>query len=278
MKKLFAMLLMLCLLFSCAQAEEIQGAETFTLGEKGLVDLDGDGGMESVTLKMEGVPGEEYLALYLFGADGSFYSYEMYVMQLMEAFALDIDGDGLKELFVVCDFYSDDYVTYCFHYTEAQGMTALQFAGIDRYGDGSPYVDGGYGRITAVNGNCVSLVGSQDVLGTWMAGRDFALENGRFELVEGMYSFITDEEDWEYRPLILKQELRVTLEGGGEATLPAGEELLPLRSDRESTVDLIARDGQEYSVQIDFNDETGWGWFVNGIYEEDLFEYVPYAD
>ena len=224
MKKLIAALLALCLLYIPAFADEWANAQYLEPDIKNEIDLDGDGAMETVILKREGVEGEEYISLYLFGADGSFHSYDLYVLWLEEAFAADINGDGLLELFISCDFYSDDYVTYCFNYTDAGGLTALQFAGIDRYGDGEPYTDGGYGKITGMNGSTVALTGSQDVLGTWMASREFHLENGRFELAEGMYMFKTAESDWTDRPLILMQDITVTADGQ-PLPLKAGDKL-----------------------------------------------------
>ena len=278
MKKIFALLMVLCLLSMPAFADEWAGVEYLYADTKNEIDLDGDGANETVIIKQEGVEGEEYIALYIFGADGSFHSYDMYVMWLENALAKDIDGDGVKEIFISCDYYSDDYVTYCFNYTDAEGLSALQFAGIDRYGDGEPYTDGGYGKIEHIYNSTIRLTGSQDVLGTWMAAKEFTLVDGRFELAEGMYMFETAESDWIDRPLILRQDIEVTAEDGSKLPLKAGEKLLPVASDRETFALMTTEGGRTFNFDIEFNDETGWGWFVNGIYEEDLFEYVPYAD
>ena len=278
MKRIFAMCMALMMVCSGAFAHEaIPGAEYLQSDIKNQIDLDNDGAPETIILKMEGVEGEESICLYLFGADGSFYEYDLYAMWLDQAFALDINGDGLKELFISCDFYSDDYVTYCFNYSEDAGMTALPFANIDRYSDGEAYSDAGYGRITGNYGSTITLTGCQDVLGSWMAGREFTLTDGRFDLAEGMYMFDISDSDWEDRPLILKQDLTVT-DAGQSLPLKAGEKLLPVASDRESFVILETQGGRSFTAEIQFNEDYGWGWFVNGIYEEDLFEYVPYAD
>lgn len=278
MKKLLAMLLALCLLCPAALAAAPEGAVSIPYGEKTHIDLDGDGAPESVTLKMDGVPGEEYLALYLFGADGSFHEYAMYVYFMEGAWAADIDGDGLTELMIESDFYSDDYVTYCFRYTEDGGLVNVPFAGLDRFGEAEPLSDGGYGKITAIRGSTLTLTGSQDVLGTWMAARDFTLSGDHFALADGPFIFETGEEDWEYRPLILAQPLEAMLADGSIGVFPAGEKFLPVESDRESYAILTTRDGIECSVQIARNAETGWGYLVNGAADEEIFEYMPYAD
>lgn len=275
MKKWILLVLALCLLISPALALD---ADSFVMNEKNYVDLDGDNADETVILEFEGPEGEEYLALYLFGADGSFYTHEMYVSRLMDVFTRDIDGNGLQELFIVCDYYSDDYVTFCFNYDEKGGMNVLQFSGLDRQGYGALYADSGYGRVTKVEGNIITLTGARDVLGTWMASRDFIMLDGKFELIEDLYRMEVQDSDWEDRPLILVQPMEARLADGSVKEYPAGACFLPLRSDGESIAYLITPDGEECSVEIAENTESGWGWIVNGVAEEELFEYVPYAD
>ena len=278
MKKLLVILLMLALLGCAAQAVPADGAQVLDMNAKNYIDLDGDGADESIQLKLEGVEGEEYIALYLFGADGSFYSYDIFALYLLDVWAADLDGDGRTELMVECDYYSDDYATFCFNYTEDEGMTITQFTGIDRTEIADDYTDGGYGKITKVDGGCITLTGSQDVLGTWMASRDFLLENGRFELQDGLFMMETNEEDWEYRPLIPQTGLKVTMEDGSRAQIGAGEKLLPVASDLQSIVYLVTEDGAVCSVDIARNEETGWGFLIDGVPDEEIFEYIPYAD
>jgi len=278
MKKLISLILMLAMLCCAAQAVPAEGAHMLDLNAQNEIDMDGDGAPETIRLELEGSDGEEYIALYLFGADGSFYSYDLFALYLLDAWCADLNGDGLLELMVECDFYSDDYAAFCFNYTEDAGMTVLPFTGLDRTEITDAYTDAGYGKITAVNGNRITLTGSQDVLGTWMARRDFMLENGKFELQDGLFIFETNEEDWEYRPLILQTGMDVTMEGGEWDRLGAGEKVLPVASDLESILYLVTEDGASCSVEIARNEETGWGYLVNGTPDEELFEYIPYAD
>lgn len=278
MKKIFSLILVLAMLCCAALAVPAENALVLDLNAKNEIDLDGDGAPESIQLKLEGAEGEEYIALYLFGADGSFYSYDIFALYLLGAWTADLDGDGLMELMVECDYYSDDYAVFCFNYSEDAGMTVTQFTGLDRFETTDAYTDAGYGRITAVDGNRITLLGSQDVLGTWMAERDFLLENGKFELQDGLFRFVTTEEDWEYRPLMPQIGLDVTLEDGSWARIGAGEKMLPIASDLNSIVHLITEDGFVCSLEIERNTETGWGYLINGEPDEEIFEYIPYAD
>ena len=278
MKKLLGMLLMLALLCTAALAVPADGAQVLDMNAKNYIDLDSDGAEESIQLKLDGVEGEEYIALYLFGADGSFYSYDIFALYLLDVWAADLNGDGLTELMVECDYYSDDYAVFCFNYTEDEGMTAVQFTGMDRTEIAEAYSDSGYGKITGVNGSCITLTGSQDVLGTWMASRDFILENGRFELQDGLFIMETDPEDWVYRPLIPQTGLEVTMEDGSRAQIGAGVKLLPVACDLQSIVHLVTQDGTRCSVNIARNEETGWGFLIGGVPDEEILEYIPYAD
>ena len=62
MKKMLALVLCM-LLCGCALAANAQNAVLIPGGEKVEIDLDGDGGMESVTFKLEGTEtGQEYRA------------------------------------------------------------------------------------------------------------------------------------------------------------------------------------------------------------------------
>jgi len=277
MKKLISLILMLAMLCCAAQAVPAEGAHMLDLNAQNEIDMDGDGAPETIRLELEGSDGEEYIALYLFGADGSFYSYDLFALYLLDAWCADLNGDGLLELMVECDFYSDDYAAFCFNYTEDAGMTVLPFTGLDRTEITDAYTDAGYGKITAVNGNRITLTGSQDVLGTWMASREFDLIDGRFELVEGMFMIDIAQSDWTDRPLILKQDIDVG-EGNQAIPLKKGDLILPVASDLKSFVLMTTESGRTFQFDIQLNEEYGWGWIVNGINEDDLFEYVPYAD
>lgn len=285
MKKIFSIMLALALLCGMALAVELVPAaqgDVFALNERTPVDLDGDGAMEEVLLQMEGIEEEQYLALYVFGSDGAVYNYEMYVSMLVSAFAHDLDGDGNRELFICCDFYSDDYLTYCMGYDMDDGLSLIQFADAAREASDTPYTDSGYGLITAIDGNQITMTGSQDVLGTWFASRVFALEDGRFELADDglwrMMDITGDPDTWEYSCLELMQDLPVTLEDGGEGMLKVGEKFVVTRSDRESEVYFITRDGVKGSFAIEPDMERGWGSLIHGASEDEWFEYVPYAD
>ena len=57
-----------------------------------------------------------------------------------------------------------------------------------------------------------------------------------------------------------------------------GYRTAPFKSQNMALNSFITRDGRAGTLQISDNFEKGWGILVAGIPEEDLFEFVPYAD
>ena len=200
-----------------------------------------------------------------------------------EAFALDLDGDGAVELLLSGDVMSDDYYTACVRY-DGSALYEVLFPDSNRGDSGSGYFRQGYGRVIAIEDGRLTLSGSQDVLGTWFATRQVRLSPyDRFEFDDdGLWTRdmvdLDDAELWEYAALTAKIELTYTAPDGSEATLPAGEKLLVIASDKQETAHFTTPDGLIGALSISPDYDRGWGWMVNGVGEADCFEYVPYAD
>lgn len=285
MKKILAICMMFCLLTTAAMA---QGMEPATAGVeipqdvKVEADLNGDGRNEEVLLKMEGADGEEVLKLYVFSADGGVESRTMYVYRMMGAFVSDLDGDGVQEIMVSGDIMSDDYCTYAFQYSDEAGLRQLQFTNVERGSVAEGFADYGYGMVTNVENGQLTLTGSQDVLGTWMCSRVFALKDGKFETVDDglfrMLDLTEDEDTWEYRALVPTQPISVQFLDGSEGSIETGEAFLVTASDKESIVYFETKTGKTGSFEIQPDTQNGWGSLIAGRSENDYFEFVPYAD
>lgn len=287
MKKLLAILTIAALaLVGAACAEEtnvvLNNGEMLEMDQKLEIDLDGDGAAECVQLRLQGVEDAQTLTAFVTAADDTAYSYDTDIQWFQGAWVTDLDGDGRMEILISGDLISADYFTWCLHYDPEAGLTPLQFADANRGDNTEDYFDAGYGAITAIDGNRLTMVGSQDVLGTWMAARTFTLKDGRFELEDGglwqMQPWADENDMWEYGSLTLKKELPVTLSDGGEGALQPGDQLVITQTDKLSIVYFRTRDGREGSFPIEPNLEEGWGSLVNGAPESDTFEYLPYAD
>lgn len=287
MKKLFAIMTAAALAAAgagCAENTDMamNNGAALALDQRLEIDLNGDGEAEQVLIKLQGPEEEQTVSVFVTASDGAMYTYDTDVMWLSDAWATDLDGDGQMEILISGDEMSDDYFTWCLRFDDEAGLVALEFADANRGENTDGYFDAGYGAVTAIDGNRLTMVGSQDVLGTWMAARTFTLKDGRFELEDGglwkLLSWEDEEEMWEYGSLTLTAELPVTLSDGSDDVLREGDQLVISQTDKVSIVYFRTRDGREGSFPIEPNLEEGWGSLVNGVPEYDLFEYLPYAD
>ncbi len=285
MKRAFAMLLALAAMLTPALAEADRVLEgQLAEGETVEIDLDGDGVAESVSWAVETTEyGVDCLTMTVQPKAGKALVYATDIVWKAEAFALDLDGDGAVELLLSGDVMSDDYYTACLRY-DGSALYEVLFPDGNRGDNGGGYFKQGYGRVTDIKDGRLTLSGSQDVLGTWFATRQVRLSPyDRFEFDDdGLWTRdaldLEDPDIWQYAALTAKVELTYTAPDGSEATLPAGEKLLVVASDKEATAHFTTPDGIVGALDISPDYDRGWGWRVNGVNESDCFEYVPYAD
>lgn len=285
MKRAFAMLLALAAMLTPALAEQAPALEgQLAEGETLRIDLDGDGAAEAVSWTMTPADyGDNHLTLTVQPESGKALVYDTDIVWSQAVFVLDLDGDGTVELLLSGDVMSDDYYTACVRY-DGSALYEVLFPDSRRGDSGSGYFRQGYGRVTAIEDGRLTLSGSQDVLGTWFATRQVRLSPyDRFEFDDdGLWTRdaqnLEDADLWQYAALTAKVELTYTAPDGSEATLPAGEKLLVVASDKRETARFITPDGLAGALDISPDDDRGWGWMVNGMGEEACFEYVPYAD
>jgi len=284
MKKMIIWLLALMMVLGCAGAEMTVPEGTFPLpmDENLEIDLDGDGETEKVLLRMEGIEDETFLRIIIEGTDGAINIYDTWIQYPVICFSIDMNGDGIQEILLSGDVQSDDYITWCLNYDLENGIRELSFADANRGMNTGEYLPEGYGEIVAIDGNSLTLRGSQDVLGTWMAKRTFTLENNSFELKDGgmwiMQDITSDEFIWEYFCLNPVKEVPVTFDDGSEGTLAAGEKFVISYTDKVSVAGFVTQEGKKGSIALTPNTEEGWGHMINGIADYEYFEYMPYAD
>lgn len=286
MKRILATALVFMMLFCGAMAEERAGFEPVALenGAEIEMDLDGDGAAERVTwstVMLDEYDEEAVVTVKGAAGEGEWHSGMLYGSQ---AWVTDIDSNGLKEIFVSGDQMSDDYITFCLHFT-GSALEQLLFADASRGENTGEYFAWGYGMVSAIEGSEISLTGSQDMLGTWMATRRFSLIDGVLELVDDGY-WVCDADPnntelWEYRSLTPVQPVPATFivdytEVPGE--LQPGERILLTRFDKIADAFFVTEDGREGYLVAQPDAEAGWGWTINGVPEHQLFEMIPYAD
>ena len=289
MKRILAVILSLLLLAGLpATAEEAAPLSGATLpeGVSAAADLDGDGASERVSWSM--VPEDEYtafLTLTVQPGEGEPITRGTDIQSFGTVYILDLDGDGALEVLLTGDAMSDDYVTLCLHYADGT-LHEVLFPDAGRGGNDDGYYRYGYGLITGITGNLVTLEGSQDMLGTWMATRMVSLTPyERFEFCDsGLWELkVSDpaeiDEMWQYRALTVSAPLAYAGAGGSPSgTLQQGDRILVYATDKDSRAWFMTKDGRRGVLSLSRNYDAGWGWLVDGKPEAECFEYVPYAD
>lgn len=284
MKKMLTLMLSMALLSgmaATAETDETKLLEPLPAETEIQMDLNGDGTDETLTWRSvaENEFGDEHVEL---TAGESVWTSDR--LCGAEVRAVDADQDGVVELFVSGDEMSDDYLTYCLHFDGVQ-WTLIPFANASRGETADEFTQTGYGRVTALEENRVTLCGSQDMLGTYMMERSFALKDGRFEFADdGLYVSTQDPSDadlWEYRSLTLKQDTEATFvadDGEQTGTLNAGERVMVVSGDKESIVNFVTEDGRSGFFTVAPDETQGWGSLIGGVSENEVFESIPYAD
>lgn len=290
MKRLLSILITLVLMLSFAAYAEETGVEVTHIPVDTDVEINLGGNEGFATVRWNKTTIDEYsegMALSIGTESGAKIGWTTWTMEYLfnvSVWAADLDSDGLTEIFVSGDVASDDYYTYCLRCENGE-IRQLPFADVERGSDYKGYTDYGYGMVTGFGENTVTLTGSQDMLGTRFAKRTFKLDGGLFVTADdGLWRFdidLSDPDLWQYRSLNPVQPIPATFIGMGgdfEGTVFPGEKIMLTASDLKTTAHFITRDGRMGYLALSPNTENGWGSLISGIPEEDLFEYVPYAD
>ena len=285
MKRILVTLLVLSLVLAmaAAHAEPILPEDAaIPMGSGFSADLDGDGAPETLLWTLDESDYDAPLTVTVEGEAGAA-TYATDILSYASVYLLDLDGDGCLEVLVTGDEMSDDYCTYCLCWQDGQLYEVL-FPDASRSDDNMDcWFRSGYGLLTAVDGNRLTLTGTQDVLGTWMASRDVTLApSGRFEFCdEGVWIrdlANMDDDTWEYATLTVKTSLPYVDQYGQAGELTPGDRILVYASDKREYAWFATQDGITGALAISTDYERGWGWLVAGLPEQDCFEFVPYAD
>lgn len=283
MKKVFCLILVMLALTGVVLAEGTDEAIAWlNPNETVQIDLTGDGVQESLFWYTSALNEYDEQVNVVVQTPNSQLQWEM-PMYCAQVCAVDLDGDGLMEIFVSGDMMSDDYVTYCLQY-DGDGMCQLNFEDGNRGDNDGGFYDSGYGKLVRIGNNIIELCGSQDILGTYMASRVLSLRDGRFEFVDdGVWRIDVNPErfEWEYAHLLPVQDIPVTFfeeEGEVDGILRAGEKVLISGGDKIAVAYFVTEDGRFGYFLIAPDTVNGWGSLINGIPEYELFEYIPYAD
>lgn len=190
-----------------------------------------------------------------------------------ELWIADVNWDGTAELFYSFDAGSDDYLTIGWH---GDTLEPMAFTGDSRYGaDPGEWHSALEGRLL-FSAYAPVVDGWIYQLGTYAAVRPYELREDGVMAPRAYY-------DWSYRAnrqwLTVRRYLPVTMDDVGQAVLTEGETIRLLGSEG-GTIRFITSGGQRGVLRAEVRREEDGsfaGWFIDGLPEDDYFEFLPYA-
>ncbi len=251
---------------------------TYPIPGKYYLDLDGDDTMDTVYARLfYDEYGMENFALTFETAYGStgeatlpFSAYDASI-----AFA-KLDETGRVYVFVTGDVASTDFETYCFYVSEGH-MENVHFNAPAPFSYGL----GIAGMLEAIDGGYIIINPVLDVLGTRFYRRNMIMKNGVIEAAENSAYVscydLSDPEIWEYTSLKTISSVPCFV-NGNEFVLEKGTSVIVtwLNYD-EREIGFTTESGMNGYFKYSKAMDRDWGIYVGGVYEEDAFEYIPYA-
>ena len=170
---------------------------------------------------------------------------------------------------------SGDHYLYqeSYHEDGLYSVTVFRVSSDEAVGLGC--LDGRIGDNGIEDVDAFSWVERINLLGTYAGERNVGVGNeGLPEAKEDPWTIF-----WDKKPLVLKQELEVIVQNEDGSTenrvLPAGTELIPQETDKETYLDAETSDGTRCRIEVETED--GYTYMIHGVDEHAYFADLPYA-
>ena len=237
------------------------------------MDLDGDGAQETVSLAADE---DDHWTVQVAHADCvARFPTEIRTDMPCDLWVGDLDEDGGCEIFLHGDLASDDYILYAWRHD----LTPILFEPDDRFvrGDGEPDCTVFCGAVQGFEDGHIIVEGYVDMLGTHWGVRTLAIGD---DGVIGPISTAWEFEEMDDRFLTVKKaltayEARVRKDPGAPFPLEPGEKLYPLASDGCGRMWFKTAGGKTGVLVLTPDKECMWR--IDGVPEEDCFEFLPYS-
>ncbi|MBQ6692180.1 MAG: hypothetical protein IJP30_04555 [Clostridia bacterium] len=226
------------------------------------LDLDGDGAAEAIDIvypKDNEVSDDLEWTLTVTDDGQTDFAVEM-AAEFGSTYITDLDPtDGLMDILISYDYFSDDYGFSCFRFVDG----ALRRS------------DGAVGFITRVENGVITVSGTVDAMGTWSGTRSYRVTE-TFSFEPASPWVIADaKQNLAERPLETIMELPVVLSSGA-GVLPSGTRLCITETDGQTYALFLTEDGKTGRIQFERDPE----WFtiiIDGQSEELYFDMLPYT-
>lgn len=136
-------------------------------------------------------------------------------------------------------------------------------------------LDGRIGDNGIEDVNAFSWVERINLLGTYAGERNVGVGSEDFRRRKKMHGQFSGT-----KPLVLKQELEVIVQNEDGSTenrvLPAGTELIPQETDKETYLDAETSDGTRCRIEVETED--GYTYMIHGVDEHDILQIFRMPD
>lgn len=169
--------------------------------------------------------------------------------------------DGRSFLIFVCDYASDDFVTYVYEVTDGRVRECDK-------------LDGAAWSGTCLGTDRIGLSIHLDVLGSYNGKMIYLLtEDGKLSQTEEIFAI----DAFPFQVMTVVRELPVTMEGE-ETTLPTGSKIKITGTDNAGTAYFqLQSDTGETGMIKYVRDDAQWQLMIDGVSENEYFEMVYYA-
>lgn len=228
-------------------------------------DLDGDASEEEVSFSFEGDRKN--------GHDFENYKYILTLNYGENVKQFEILG-GYEATWMIRTKSGDHYLYQeSYHEDGLYSVTVFRVSSDEAVGLGC--LDGRIGDNGIEDVDAFSWVERINLLGTYAGERNVGVgSEGLPEAKEDAWTIF-----WDKKPLVLKQELEVIVQNEDGSTenrvLPAGTELIPQETDKETYLDAETSDGTRCRIEVETED--GYTYMIHGVDEHAYFADLPYA-
>ncbi|MBQ7775533.1 MAG: DUF3298 domain-containing protein [Lachnospiraceae bacterium] len=168
-------------------------------------------------------------------------------------------ADDRSFLVVVCDYMSDDYVTFVYEVTDGALKKCAELPAV-------------YPSNQHVTTEEIEMNMKLDILGSYIATGNYVLgEDGDFLPVSDFYPITA------FTPLTIVKELPVTIDGA-ENTLSPGTQILVTGTNNVDEVHFkVMNSDQTGIIHYTLESPDSWIHLIDGVSEYEYFEDLPYA-
>ena len=226
------------------------------------MDIDGDGIQESIFVDNQADTENGYTEFIVYCGENSLKK-QIWCYDIKNIYVLQPEQN---KTYLYAEFLLDNDARLLEVFDLSTGRPRYVGESYDSFGEGQVIDTGSFVMETRI-----------DALGTYTGYRHYSIgTDGMPKSDETVYNIFNFDPEYTLS-LTSVRTIPVWMEEGGEkkkTELPAGTEFVFRKTDGESFVEMELKDGRRCEIRFERKD---WECVIDGVSENDCFEYVPYA-